>query len=107
MTGTMAAGAMSSDLRRRVDQLLPGWESWYPSLFDAADDLGLIRARVCPPSALVLTNRHASIYNEAVAAFRRQWGVEDDPDSQSIATAAGRLELNRRKRRRGGRGGKR
>jgi hypothetical protein len=64
-------------LRDQVDELLPGWQSWYPSLFDAAQDLGILRARVCDLSTLVLSNRHASIYNEAVQAFRNQWSAEE------------------------------
>jgi hypothetical protein len=64
-------------LRDQVDELLPGWQSWYPSLFDAAHDLGILRARVCDLSSLVLSNRHAGIYNEAVQAFRNQWSVEE------------------------------
>jgi hypothetical protein len=62
-------------LRDEVNALLPGWESWYPSVFDAAVDLGLLRARVCPPGQLMLSQRHASIYNEAVQAFREQWSA--------------------------------
>lgn len=68
-------------LRDQVDELLPGWQSWYPSLFDAAQDLGILRARVCDLSTLVLSNRHASIYNEAVQAFRNQWSVEEPEES--------------------------
>ena len=37
-------------LRDHVEAIFPEWERWYPSLFDAAADLGVIRARVCPPS---------------------------------------------------------
>jgi hypothetical protein len=64
-------------LRDEVDNLLPGWESWYPSVFDAAVDLGLLRARVCSPGSLMLSQRHASIYNEAVQAFREQWSAAE------------------------------
>ena len=64
-------------LRQRVEELLPNWQSWYPSLFDAAEDLGLIRARVCPPSSLMLSNRHASVNSEALNAFREKWGGND------------------------------
>jgi hypothetical protein len=88
---------MSSQLRKQVERLLPGWESWYPSLFDAAQDLGLIKARVCPPSALVLSNRHAAIYGEAVQAFRAQWNAEDEP-SPAQAERPGRSVKNRKKR---------
>lgn len=75
------------NLRERVEALLPNWQSWYPSLFDAAADLGLIRARVCPPSQLMISNRHAGIYSEAVQAFREKWSVEESEEEQS-ATAA-------------------
>ena len=33
------------NLRDHVEAILPEWERWYPSLFDAAADLGVIRAR--------------------------------------------------------------
>jgi hypothetical protein len=67
------------NLREQVEALLPAWQSWYPSLFEAAQDLGLIRARVCAPSSLMLSNRHADIRNEAMQAFRERWCVEDEP----------------------------
>jgi hypothetical protein len=65
-------------LRERVEALLPEWERWYPSLFDAAQDLGVIRARVCPPSSLLLSRRHASIREEATQAFRERWSILDE-----------------------------
>jgi len=69
-------------LRDQVETLLPNWQSWYPSVFDAAVDLGILRARVCAPGSLLLSQRHASIYNEAVQAFREQWSaVEMEPDT--------------------------
>jgi hypothetical protein len=67
-------------LKDQVESLLPSWRSWYPSLFDAAEDLGLIRARVCSPSSLMLSNRHASVQSEALQAFKEQWSVEDEPE---------------------------
>jgi hypothetical protein len=67
------------NLREQVESLLPSWQSWYPSLFDAAQDLGLIRARVCAPSMLLLSNRHAPIQAEALTAFKEHWSVEDEP----------------------------
>lgn len=74
-------------LREKVEKLLPGWKRWYPSLFDAASDLGLIRARVCPPDSLLLSNRHASIQRAAERAHRKQWGVEDEePENEQCKT---------------------
>ncbi|MGH8249707.1 MAG: hypothetical protein ACREVI_03240 [Steroidobacteraceae bacterium] len=67
-------------LRETVEAILPEWERWYPSLFDAAADLGVIRARVCPPSSLLLSRRHQSIRDEAIRAFRERWSVLDEPD---------------------------
>ena len=69
-------------LRDVVESILPEWERWYPSLFDAAADLGVIRARVCPPSQLLLSNRHAGIRDEAIRAFRERWSAleEEEPD---------------------------
>jgi hypothetical protein len=69
-------------LRDVVASILPEWERWYPSLFDAAADLGVIRARVCPPSQLLLSRRHASIREEAVRAFRERWNALDDEQSR-------------------------
>jgi len=65
-------------LREHVESILPEWERWYPSLFDAAQDLGIIRARVCPPSSLLLSQRHAVIYGEAVQAFRARWNALEE-----------------------------
>ena len=70
------------NLREQVERLLPGWQSWYPSLFDAAADLGLIRARVCAPSSLLLSTRHAAVQQEALQAFKEKWLVEDEPAPQ-------------------------
>ncbi len=58
----------------QVEELLPDWERWYPSLFDAASDLGLIRAEVCDPDSLLLTRRHAKIRQRAEDAHREKWG---------------------------------
>jgi len=62
------------NLREEVEALLPNWESWYPSLFHAAEDLGIIRARVCAPSSLMLSNRHSAVRNDAENAFKDKWG---------------------------------
>ena len=67
-------------LRDEVEALLPGWEQWYPSLFDAAVDLGVLKARVCSPSALLLSRRHAAVNSAAIDAHRENWGgVLADP----------------------------
>ena len=65
-------------LKAQVERLLPNWRSWYPSLFHAAEDLGLIRARVCSPDSLMLSNRHASIQSQAEQAHREQWGGDEN-----------------------------
>ena len=62
------------NLRAQVEELLPNWERWYPSLFDAASDLGLIRAEVCDPNSLLLTRRHATVRQRAEDAPRAKWG---------------------------------
>lgn len=62
------------NLREKVEQLLPNWERWYPSLFDAANDLGIIRADVCDPNTLLLSSRHAKVRQRAEEAHREKWG---------------------------------
>ena len=66
-------------LKDQVEEILPNWQRWYPSLFDAATDLGVLRARVCSPDSLLLSKRHQRIVNSAEAAHRKQWGAEDGP----------------------------
>ena len=82
-------------LRDEVEKRLPNWASWYPSVFDAARDLGLIRARVCAPSSLLLSYRHAGVQANAEAAHREKWGGPEDLET------LGRSHRKRRKRRRG------
>lgn len=68
-------------LRDEVENILPNWRTWYPSLFDAAVDLGVLRARVCDPSSLLLSNRHASVRAAAEQAHREQWeAAENEPE---------------------------
>jgi hypothetical protein len=91
--------AQSSDrrtLRDQVEELLPTWRSWYPSLFDAAADLGLIRARVCSPSSLMLSNRHASVQSEALQMFKEQWSVEDEPEEPQLPIRLQRQQTPRK-----------
>ncbi len=72
------------NLREQVEKELPKWRSWYPSVFDAARDLGIIRAEVCPPSQLLLSNRHARVQQDAAAAHREKWGgTHEDVSSRS------------------------
>lgn len=66
----------SMSLKEQVEKLLPRWERWYPSLFDAAMDLGLIKPQVCDPSSLLLTNRHAGVRQSAEEAHREKWSIE-------------------------------
>ena len=61
-----------------MDAIFPGGERWYPSLFDAAVDLGVLRARVCDPSSLLLSNRHAAVRASAELAHRRKWSAEEN-----------------------------
>ncbi len=61
-------------LRDQVEELLPNWERWYPSLFDAASDLGLIKAEVCDPNTLLLSTRHAKVRQRAEDAHREKRG---------------------------------
>ena len=65
-------------IKKQVEALLPNWRSWYPSLFHAAEDLGIIRARVCSPDSLMLSNRHASVQSQALEAHREQWGGHEN-----------------------------
>jgi hypothetical protein len=86
------------NLREQVDSMLPGWESWYPSLFEAAQDLGLIRARVCAPSSLLLSSRHASVQSEALQAFRERWSVEEPEDNAPAVDPAGTPRRKKKKK---------
>jgi hypothetical protein len=65
-------------LKDRVDQVFPEWQRFYPSLFDAAVDLGILRARVCDPSSLLLSNRHAAVRSAAELEHRRRWSAEEN-----------------------------
>ena len=64
-------------LREKVEKLLPNWESWYPTLFEAARDLGVIRAEVCDPNTLLLTRRHRRIAQQAEEMHKENWGGKD------------------------------
>lgn len=98
-TNSAADRLQRMSLREQVEHLLPAWESWYPSLFHAAEDLGLIRARVCAPGSLMLSQRHASVQGEALQAFKNQWCVEDEPDPPQPALPQLRRRGSQSKRR--------
>lgn len=85
-------------LRDYVEAILPEWERWYPSLFDAAADLGVIRARVCPPSQLLLSRRHSGIRDEAIREFRERWNAAE-PESETSDPAADPRESRATRRR--------
>jgi hypothetical protein len=88
------------NLRAKVEELLPNWERWYPSLFDAASDLGIIKARVCDPGSLLLTNRHSDVRQQAEEAHREQWGVQTENESEADVRRirfGRRLRNNRKK----------
>jgi hypothetical protein len=99
---------LSVNLREQVEALLPGWESWYPSLFDAAVDLGVIKAQVCSPSQLLLSRRHSAVQSAATQAHREQWGgvLQDIATPLPQKNTSDRATPRRRKRRRGRGGGK-
>lgn len=86
-------------LRKQVDELLPNWESWYPSLFEAAVDLGVIKAQICSPDDLYLTRRHSGIQSAAATAHRDQWGGDFDNTYHKDAPANSRNNRKRRRRR--------
>jgi hypothetical protein len=69
-------------LRQEVEALLPNWRSWYPSLFDAAVDLGVLRAQVCDPSSLLLQNRHSGVRAAAEQAHREKWSASENPPEE-------------------------
>lgn len=83
-------------LKQRVEQLLPNWEGWYPSLFDAARDLGIIRARPCDPNTLLLSNRHAGVTSAALQAHREQWGGTEPCETTGKKKRKNRRPKNRR-----------
>ena len=80
-------------LRDQVEELLPNWERWYPSLFDAASDLGLIKAEVCDPNTLLLSTRHSKIRQRAEDAHREKWGGQ----AQEVEPSGRRRNRGRRR----------
>ena len=43
-----------------------------------AQDLGVIRARVCDPASLLLSNRHAGVRAAAELEHRKRWSAEEN-----------------------------
>jgi hypothetical protein len=70
------------NLREQVEALLPNWRTWYPSLFDAAVDLGILRARVCDPSTLLLQRRHEGAWRPSRSPGEVERG---EPENKSFA----------------------
>ena len=68
------------NLREQVENELPNWQSWYPSLFDAAVDLGLIRPSSAIPPLLSPTATAACV--PAAEAHRRQWQADENPPEE-------------------------
>ena len=91
----------SLSLTERVERELPRWRSWYPSIFEAARDLGIIRAEVCPPSQLLLSNRHSGVRHDAEAAHREKWGVGTEDVSSRTPLAENSKRRRRKKKSRG------
>ncbi|MCC5795164.1 MAG: hypothetical protein JJT85_10595 [Chromatiales bacterium] len=87
------------NLRDEVERRLPNWRSWYPSLFDAAVDLGLLRARPCDPSTLLIANRHAGIRHKAEQAHREKWGGNEDTEEERLLAVQRQLRAARNTRR--------
>ena len=69
-------------LRDEVEKLLPEWRHWYGNLFDAALDLGIIRATGCDPASLLLSNRHRAVRAAAEHAHRERWSAVDNPPEE-------------------------
>ena len=90
--------ADGDSLRRKVEAMLPGWQSWYPSVFDAAVDLGLLRARVCAPSSLLLSNRHADVQTAAEQAHREQWGGDEALNNDQPPETVSKKSRRRRRK---------
>ncbi len=61
-------------LKERVEKILPKWKSWYANPFDAATDLGLLKATVSDPDSLNLNKRHSRIRQQAKSLERELWG---------------------------------
>ena len=82
-------------LRDKVEDLLPNWERWYPSLFDAASDLGIIREEVCDPDSLNLNRRHAKVRQLANDAQVEKWGGKPQESLMSFDSEEFRMSFLR------------
>ena len=76
LTGFMGAG------KTTVGRCLAGRFDCPLVDLDAAVDLGVIRARVCDPSSLLLSNRHAGVRAAAEQEHRRKWSAEENPPEE-------------------------
>ena len=83
-------------IKKEVETLLPNWRNWYPSLFDAAEDLGVIRAEVCSPDSLMLSKRHSSIQNQAIEAHRNYWGGHSSINDDNAKNTTHRIKREKK-----------
>ena len=65
-------------LKERVEKILPKWKSRYANPFDAATDLGLLKATVSDPDSLNLNKRHSRIRQQADNFQSELWGGSND-----------------------------
>jgi hypothetical protein len=66
------------NLKEQVEKLLPNWQNWYATVFEAAVDLGLVKESHTKESDLDLRKRHKSIRREAENQFRKKWNIDDN-----------------------------
>ena len=61
-------------LKERVEKILPKWKSWYANPFDAATDLGLLKATVSDPDSLNL-NKRIHVFVNKLSLLSESYGV--------------------------------
>jgi hypothetical protein len=67
------------NLKQQVEKILPNWEKWYRTPFEAAVDLGLLKET--PDSGeLDLRKRHKKVQQEAEEYFKERWNITDDDE---------------------------
>lgn len=68
------------NLKEEVEKLLPNWQNWYGTVFEAAVDLGLVKESRAKESDLDLRKRHKNIRRDAEQQFRKKWNIGNDDD---------------------------